>query len=254
MSWPAELTPHLFVLACLVAMLAGVIKGLSGFAMPMVMISGLSLFLPPELALAGLIPSTLVSNGLQAMRLGPKAAWTNLKRFRLYLAALLVMLVISAQLVSFLEPRWLFLMIGAPVVGFALLMLSGWSPRLSEASKPPALLVGGFSGFVGGLSGVWGPPTVLYLTAIDLPKRDHVQVQGVIYGLGAVMLFFAHLTSGVLTLATLSFGLALVLPAVLAMQIGQAVQDRIDQKTFRRVILFVLLVAGLNLVRRALTG
>ncbi|NDV02509.1 sulfite exporter TauE/SafE family protein [Pseudoroseicyclus tamaricis] len=254
MFWPDVLTPSLFALACLVAFGAGVVKGISGFAMPMLMISGLSLILPPELALAGLIPPTLATNGLQALRLGPRAAWANLRRFRLYMAALLVMLLISAQLVSVLRPEWLYLMIGGPVLLFALLMLAGWSPRLREQARLPAMLVGGLSGFVGGLSGVWGPPTVLYLTAIDLPKRDHVQVQGVIYGVGAIMLFGAHVGSGLLTWATLPFGLALTIPAVAAMRLGQQVQDRIDQKTFRRVILVVLLVAGANLIRRALAG
>jgi uncharacterized protein len=32
------------------------------------------------------------------------------------------------------------------------------------------------------------------------------------------------------------------------------VQDRLDQEVFRRVTLIVLVVAGLNLVRRALMG
>ena len=35
---------------------------------------------------------------------------------------------------------------------------------------------------------------------------------------------------------------------------GGAVHDRIDQTTFRRATLVVLLIAGLNLIRRGVTG
>ena len=44
----------------------------------------------------------------------------------------------------------------------------------------------------------------------------------------------------------------LIVPAMLGVQIGARLSDRIDQATFRRATLAVLLVAGLNLVRRAL--
>ena len=44
----------------MVALLAGVIKGMVGFAMPMIMISLLGIFLPPDVALAGLILPTLL--------------------------------------------------------------------------------------------------------------------------------------------------------------------------------------------------
>lgn len=237
-----------------IAVLAGVVKGLTGFAMPMVLISGLSLFLRPELALAGLILPTLVTNGMQALRLGRAAAWDTIVRFRLYLVALLILLLLSSQLVTVLSAQALFLVIGGPITLFAALQLAGWSPRISGRSRGLEIGVGAFSGFVGGLSGVWGPPTVAYLSAIDLPKAAHVQAQGVIYGIGAVALLAAHVRSGVVTTETLPFSAALVVPAILGTLAGQAIQDRIDQAQFRTIIRVVLLVAGLNLIRRGLLG
>ena len=62
------ISPLDFVLVCLVAAVAGVIKGMVGFAMPMIMISGLGMILSPELALAGLILPTVLANGVQALR------------------------------------------------------------------------------------------------------------------------------------------------------------------------------------------
>ena len=68
------LTPHELALAFAVAIVAGFIKGMVGFAMPLVLISGLTIFLPPELALAGLIFPTVATNLFQALRQGGKAA------------------------------------------------------------------------------------------------------------------------------------------------------------------------------------
>lgn len=246
------MSPQYLLLAVLVALGAGVVKGMVGFAMPMIMISSMSLFLPPELALAALILPTLVTNGMQALRQGRGAAWNTVKRFRIYLIAGGIMLVLSAQLVRVLSSEALFLLIGGPVSCFAVLQLSGWKPKITERTNGLEAAIGGLSGFVGGVSGVWGPPTVAYLTAIDTPKSDAIRVQGVIYGLGAVALSGAHLQSGVLNAASLPFSMLMIVPAVAGMLLGGLVHDRIDQQAFRHVTLVVLLVAGLNLVRRAI--
>ncbi|MGR3625337.1 MAG: sulfite exporter TauE/SafE family protein [Limimaricola sp.] len=246
------MSPHLLLLSVLVGVGAGIVKGMVGFAMPMIMISSLSLFLPPELALAALIAPTLVTNGMQALRQGGRAALATVKRFRIYLIVGGLMLVLSAQLVRVLSAETLFLMIGAPVSAFAVLQLSGWKPKIPEKTGGIEAAIGGLSGFVGGMSGVWGPPTVAYLTAIDTPKSDSIRAQGVIYGLGALALSGAHLQSGVLNGATLPFSLFMILPAIGGMWLGGLAHDRIDQKAFRHVTLIVLLVAGLNLVRRAI--
>lgn len=249
----ADLAPRVLLLAVGVAALAGVIKGLVGFAMPMILVSGLGSLMAPELALAGLILPTLVTNGVQALGQGPKAAMQSIIRFRLFLGIGLVMLLVSAQLVAVVPTQVLLAMIGAPITLFALVQLAGWQPRVAQGGNLRLELgIGAIAGFIGGFSGVWGPPTVAYLTALGTEKREQMRVQGVIYGLGAVALTLAHVGSGVLNTTTIWLSVLLLPPALLGMWIGKKAQDRIDQRAFRRATLFVLLIAGLNLVRRAL--
>ena len=88
------------------------------------------------------------------------------------------------------------------------------------------------------------------LSAQETEKRDHLRIQGVIYGLGAVALLGAHIGSGVLRVQTLPLSVLLVIPAMAGLLLGFKVHDRIDQATFRRATLLVLLIAGLNLIRR----
>lgn len=246
------LTSAQLILALCIAVAGGFVKGVVGFAMPLVLISGLTTFISPELALAGLILPTLVGNVMQSLRQGPSAAWESIKLFRVFLITGAITLVIAAQFVRVVPDHVLELMIGVPVVFFVALQLTGYRFRLTRRTAASEAAIGGFAGVMGGMSGVWGPPTVAYLTALDTPKYDQMRIQGVIYGLGSAALVGAHIGSGVLRAETWPFSAALILPAVLGMWIGGKVTDRIDQNLFRRATLFVLLVAGANLIRRAL--
>ncbi len=232
---------------------AGFVKGAVGFAMPMIMISGFATVLPPDLSLAALILPTLVTNVWQGGRDGLRAAWDSVRDFRLYLAAIAVCIAASAQLVNILPQGALFLAIGLPIVAFAAMQLMRLTFTVPPRHRRAADIgIGAFSGAVGGLSGVWGPPTVAYLTALGTDKRASMRIQGVIYGAGSVILAAAHLKSGVLNATTLPVSAALVIPALLGTWIGFQVHDRMDPARFRRWTQIVLLIAGLNLVRRGL--
>lgn len=244
-------TPATLVFILLVGLFAGLVKGLVGFGMPMIIISGVSSVISPELALATLILPTLISNGVQALRQGMQAAVASVVAFRRFLIAGFVMLLISAQFVLWLPQSVLLAVIGVPVTFFAAIQLAGRPLRFSATSKPVELGIGAVAGTMGGLSGIWGPPTVAYLTATDTPKGDQMRVQGVIYGLGSVALLLAHLQSGVLRAETAPLSVLMVVPALIGISLGNRVQDRIDQAMFRTITLWVLLIAGLNLLRRA---
>ncbi|MFV1491488.1 sulfite exporter TauE/SafE family protein [Phaeobacter sp. JH18-32] len=248
----AGLTPENLIFAFAIAALAGTVKGMVGFAMPMILVSGLSLFLPPDIALAGLILPTLVTNGMQALRQGVMAAWESIRRFRIFLLVGLIFLLGSAQLVRVLPQEVMLILIGGPVTLFALLQLFGIPIPISSATPRIEATVAAVAGFIGGFSGIWGPPTVAYLTALGTEKREQMRVQGVIYGLGAVALLVAHIGSGVMRAETAPFSMLLIPPAILGMWVGGRLQDRINQVTFRRVTLVVLLLAGANLLRRGL--
>ncbi len=238
-----------------ITLLAGIVKGVVGFAMPMIMISGLGSVVSPELALGGLILPTLVTNSMQALRQGPAAAWHSVRRSRIFLMVGVVFLLFSAQLVTVM-PVWLLLsVIGGPVALFASAQLLGWKGELPGGpSRKLEIGIGAFAGFIGGLSGVWGPPVVAYLTALGTEKHEQMRIQGVIYGLGAFALTGAHLVSGVLNAQSALFSFVLIVPAVAGMWIGGSLQDRIDQALFRKATLFVLLITALNLLRRAFFG
>ena len=245
----------IWALVLCVTAFAGFVKGAIGFAMPMILFSGLGSFLPIETVVAALILPTLVTNVTQAFRNGLGHAWASFRRFWRFNLILFVTILAAAQLVTVIPQTTLFLMLGVMISAFALMQLIGWRPRLPNRGKGAVeAAIATFAGFFGGLTGIWGPPTVLYLTALEIPKAESVRVQGVMYLMGSVLLFGAHLKSGVLNASTVPFSAFLVIPALATQWVGMKIQDRMDQARFRQATLIVLVVAGLNLVRRALVS
>ena len=242
-------SPNILILVMIIALVAGVVKGIVGFAMPMILITGMTVFMSPDIALGTLILPTLITNGWQAGRQGFVAAYEALLDHRWFLGFAYTVLLITTQIVPFLSQPLFFLCLGVLVMGFAILMLSGWQPK--GQSKTGLSIGCAFLGGVGGgLSGIWGPPTVMYLSTRNLEKQAQMRAQGVIYGLGAILLLVGHMKSGIATLPALLLGAFATLPAALGIWIGFKIQDQINEEVFRVATLSVLVLAGINLIRR----
>lgn len=251
----ADLPVTIVIFALCLALLAGFVKGAVGFAMPMILVSGLGSILPAEITIGILILPTLATNMRQAFRNGLSAAFQSFLKHWRYNAILFVVLIFSAQLLTRLPSGVLFVILGLPIAGFAVLQLAGWSPQFRRGTERLfEALIATIAGFFGGMTGVWGPPTVMYLTALDTPKAESVRVQGVVYFLGAVFLLLAHMQSGVMNATIAPLSALVIIPALLGQSIGIWLQDRMPQAVFRRATLAVLVIAGLNLIRRGLVG
>ena len=242
-----------FVAAFGVTFLAGFVKGAIGFAMPMIMISVFGSIMPATTALAAMILPTLLTNIQQALRDGAPAAIGSIRRFRLHIAMVAIFICVSAGVAGAI-PQWaMYAILGLPITAFALWQLSGRPMVLNLRHRRRAEAISGIvGGLYGGISGIWGPPLIVYLLSIGVEKREQVRVQGVVFLIGAVVLTVAHLVSGVLNGATLPLSALLCLPALAGMRAGFALQDRLDVGQFRRWTLVLLILTGLNLIRRAL--
>ena len=242
---------NLLIMIVIIAVFSGMVKGIVGFAMPMIFITGMTIFISPDFALGILILPTLVANGWQAGRRGFRAAWDALYDHRLFLIFAYATLLVTTQFVPLLSQSLFFLCLGFLVLTSASFMLSGWQPS-GHYSKGLFLCCALVAGVGGGISGVWGPPTVVYLSAQKLEKDVQMRTQGAIYVLGAALLLAGHIRSGIVTIPALTLGAFAVLPACFGIWLGFKIQDRINQHLFRFMTLCVLILAGLNLIYRGL--
>jgi uncharacterized protein len=250
----AGLGPGAFAAALAITLFAGFVKGAVGFAMPLILVSAFAVFLPQDLALAGLILPTLVTNVSQAFRQGVGPAIATTKTYRRFLIATVICIAISAPFAEVIPRMAYLLLLGVPITIFAGLQLAGRSLAIRLQHRGRAEWgLGIVGGLYGGISGIWGPPLLVFLLSTGADKLTMVRAQGVVFLIGAITLLAAHLGTGLANAETLRFSAALCVPALAGLYAGYWVQDRLDQARFRRWTQGLLVLTGLNMVRLALT-
>lgn len=255
MDLAAGLPPSAFAAAIAITFLAGFVKGTVGFAMPMIMMAGLSSLAPPQVALAGLILPTLATNLGQAFRDGVGPARASVRARWRFLVPTVALIPVSALFAPAIPQGPFLILLGLPITAYAALLLSGRSLAIRLDHRERAEWgLGVLGGLYGGVSGIWGPPLIVYLLSTGTPKGEMIRVQGVVFLIGAVALLLAHLNSGVLSAATAGFSAVLVLPGLAGLWLGARAAARMDAARFRFWTQLVLLVTGLNLVRLALSA
>jgi len=250
----AGLSPQAFAAALAVTVFAGFVKGAVGFAMPLILVSAFAVFLPQDLALAGLILPTLFTNLSQAFRQGVGPAVETARTYRRFLVVTVVFIAVSAPFADAIPRTGYLLMLGVPITIFAGLQLMGRSLAIRLHHRDRAEWgLGVIGGLYGGVSGIWGPPLLVFLLSTGADKLQMIRAQGVVFLIGAIALLVSHLVTGLANAETLGFSAALSVPALVGLFIGYRVQDRLGQGPFRRWTQGLLVLTGLNMVRLALS-
>ena len=111
--------------------------------------------------------------------------------------------------------------------------------------------MGLIAGLIGGVTNVPGTPLVIYFYALRLAKPEFVSAVGVTFVLYKAVQLAAVTWYGLLSWQTFAASLGLAVVALAGFLAGRAVQDRLDQRTFNRVVLTFLALLGAWLVYRA---
>ena len=171
-----------FAAVFLTMVLAGVVKGTVGFGLPLISVSVLANVIDVRLALA-LVTIPIVISNLWLAWQGREVVAT-LRRFWLVILAIGVGIFLGSSLTARVDGRALMLILGCTVIVFAL--FEKFRPG-EHASLPPALVtplgaVAGLTGgILGGLSTAYGPPLIMYLTTLRMPKERFVAAVGTIW-------------------------------------------------------------------------
>ncbi len=229
----------------------GIVKGVVGLGLPIVTIAILLNFLPPLTVLGLLIMPMLVTNLWQAVRAGNLLE--PLRRFWPMIATGFVFLFIGAELIVAMNTEMLFGVLGTCVVVFSGINLI--NPRVHplrpETEKWAGPLAGAMGGLLGGISTIWGPPMMMYFVMLKLEKDTFVRTVGLAWFAFSVPLAVAYWRNGIFVGDVIYLSLYACVPGMIGIRIGEIIRERIDQNTFRKVMLVMLLLIGLNLIRRA---
>lgn len=235
-----------------VAMIAGgITKGISGGGLPITALAIALFFVDAKAALALVVIPVVVTNLWQIF--GNSNIFEPVKRFWMLIVAFCISLYVGSRLVNYFDQNVLFIVIGVSTLIFTFSQI--WRPdRPALGTRTERILapfVGVVSGLMGGLTTVWGPPLMMYLFALRLPKDTWVQTVNVLYLVGSVPLAIFYYQNGIIAGDRFWLSCAACVPAMVGILIGERLRRSIDEVLFRKILLFVLFVIGLNMIRRA---
>lgn len=234
-------------------LVAGTVKGAVGIGLPTVSIGVMTLVLDPRSAIAFVLLPMLSSNLWQVYRQGQirGAIWRYLP-FALSLAILIALTVLVTREAP---DQVLFGVLGGVILLFVAMNMVRLSPVIpAERDKAAQILFGAVGGVLGGLAGVWGPPMVMYLTARATPKEEFVRATGLLILAGSIPLAIGYAWNGDLTAGRMAISALLILPTFAGFALGETLRRHLSEAAFKRLLLWVFLIMGLNLIRRAVFG
>lgn len=248
----AGLAPNgAFALVLLVVAFASAVKGALGFGFPLIAVPLAANLIGARTAVVLIAVSVVFSNFLILFRGGGTAA--ELRRFWGMLLGVIVGTVIGAQLLHRLDLGIVSLIIGMTalfVAGFGLL---NRTPEFSAgAAQVAGPAVGLAAGVMGGITGIFAPLIVAYVQSLKVEKRAFVFWLTAAFFLGGVVQVLSYYRLGLYNRTVLTYALATFVPVVVGTRAGFWIQDRMPRELFRRVVLGLVLLSGLNLIVRQL--
>ena len=237
---------------CVAAILVGAfVKAVTGMGFPLVAIPVISLFVSVEDAVCVIALPNVVMNGVIAWRVRYEAPRT--RDLPTLVSTSIVGAVFGTWLLMHVSER--VLMIGLALTVFAYVAYAFARPetRLSpKTTRMGSPFVGVFAGLMQGAVGISGPPVAAWTHAYGYPPGVFVFVVSVLFGVAGAAQLAVIAGSGMLAGPRLWLALA-ALPVVLGMvPIGERMRSRLAPERFGRVVLFVLLVAGVSLIVRGI--
>ena len=232
-----------------VVLAAGFIKGAIGFGFPSLATPLLSLVVDVKTAVVVLILPNIVMDGIQFARRGAPLA--TLRRLGTLLLSGGVGIVLGTRVLTLLSPRTATLVLGVFVLIFVALSVTGLAPKIPPHWEPWLSPPAGFAaGVIGGVTNSPATALVLYFHGIGLAKHDFISSIAFTFFFYKLVQLGAVTWYGLLPWSLLGVSVALTAVALAGFAVGLRVQDRMDQRSFNRVVLVFLAVLGAWLLVR----
>jgi len=241
---------HVLVGAAL--LLAAFVKGATGLGFPLIATPMVALLLDIRTAVTVLILPNLFMDSAQVIRDG--LPYDVFRRFSsLILPTIIGVFLGTVVLVK--TPLWVLnLCLGVMVLVFVTSNLLKFDFMISpHAEKILSPAFGFISGFLNGMTNAAGPTLAIYLYSLRLEKRNFVKSIATIFMITKLSQLVAISTWNLFNWETITLSVQVLLFTLAGFYAGIRAQDRVNQKTFNRGLLILLVIIGVTLLLRGFT-
>jgi uncharacterized protein len=243
-------TPGEIAWAAFALFAGGFVKGIVGIGLPLVATPLLTYGFSLKTAVALMVLPMMTTNLFQAFQGG--MFLTSLQRFWPLLATLLVAVSLSTKLLVVLPQQLLCLVVGLVIIvvpSIAQLFPGLRIPPRWE--KPSGAVAGLAAGFIGGISGFYGPLIIVYLVWLRLAEDFFVAAVSLMFFVGAVGLGAGLVGFGVSGTDEVVASGFVCLPCFFGLLLGQKLRVGFSERTFGRLLLVVYYVTGGSFLLKA---
>jgi hypothetical protein len=233
------------VLFCFGAFAGGFVSGFSGFAMGLV-VSGVWLHIITPIQTAALIAGYgLLTQGYGILKLRQKLNWRAIWPLSV---GTTIGIPIGVYLLTYLNPIYLRIAVGVLLALYAIYSLARPAIRPMKIRAAPDIGIGIVNGLVGGLTGLGGVVSTISCQWRGW-KRDEQRAvfQPVLFAAFVVISISLAITGAFTTEALRLYGLGLPFLLV-GLWSGFKLYGKIDDEMFRKLVLILILLAGLSLI------
>ena len=231
-------------LGVVVAAVNGLNHGYTGFGGALLTVPFLTFLFGPVEAIAIVGVMTICGTAQLYPRAVRNVLWPEMLPI---FAGIAIAMPLGAYFLFHLDPQMIRRAMGAFILVFACILMSGWVYRGPRGMAPGAV-VGALAGGITGASGVGGPPLALYYLAS--PEPVDVQRANIIISVAAltITMLVAVAVGGGFSETVLLRAVILTPPYVFGVWAGARLFAVAPKSYFRRMALWLLIITGLSVV------
>ena len=234
------------VLIVFAVFLGGIVKGSVGIGMSMFSVPIIAFILPPTKAMMLLCFPVIFTNFLQ---MDIKKGVGSFRFLPMFLA-LFLGLLIGGKLILNLSLNFISISIAIVIIIFTSLNFFGINLKnLKKANeKILSVIIGFFSGILGGLTTFYAPPIITFLISINLDKEFFIRTTATMYFFASIPLYSSMVYHGLGNYYDLTISLILVIPAIVGQFFGSKVRKKMSNEIFQKLVLIILIIIGFTLL------
>ena len=242
-------TPEALALVAVTFALAGLVKGLVGFGLPVVALALLATTIGLQETIAVLIVPSLITNIWQSL-VGGNFIMLMKRMWLFYLCAIagiwLGVIILASQ-----DTVQLVAVLGGLLIAYSAISLTGFQIPAPGRREPwIAPIIGGLAGIAYGCTGSFVMPGTIFVQALRMPRDTLIQALGITYTIITVILAVFMSQRNLLPMETGLVSVGALVPAAAGMYMGQRLRHHLPEARFRKAFFSALFCVGCYMVIR----